>query len=293
MSRQLVSAVVAVAAGVTLMFIAARPAAGQTPPTSGRSWDPPRTTDGQPDIQGHWDTDDYASNVETRLQDAVSLKIQGMSDAAIAARKPISSIVDPPDGRIPYQTWAQARKQQILNRYGGEVVTEKPSTVRDVSPELLCTIGLPRIVYFAAFQVVQTPGYVLMSWERTREYRLIPLDTRPPLPWNVKLHMGDARGRWEGNTLVVHTTNLTDWSWFDAKGTIHTDAMTMDERYTVIDANTIRYQVTIQDPGVFTRPWTMVFNLQRRRVPADYEIMESACVEGERALANLLGDGHP
>ena len=62
---------------------------------------------------------------------------------------------------------------------------------------------------------------------------------------------------------------------------------------TFVDANTIKYQVTIEDPGAFTRPWTMVFNLQRRRVPADYEIMESACVEGERALAHVLGDRHP
>ena len=195
--------------------------------------------------------------------------------------------------KIPYRAWAEARRQQILRRYGGDVTTESPVTARDVSPELLCTIGLPRIVYFAPFQVVQAPGYVTMSWERTREYRLISLAERPPLPSNVKLHMGDARGRWEGNTLVVRTTNLSDWSWFDAKGTIHTDAMTMDERFTFVDANSIRYQVTIEDPGAFTRPWTMVFNLQRRRVPADYEIMESACVEGERALAHVLGAKHP
>lgn len=250
--------------------------------------------DGQPDIQGFWSEEPggpEAVNVETALQTTDSLRVQGWTDAQLAARKPISAIIDTPDGKIPYQPWAEARRQEILSRYGGDAVTGAPQSVRDVSPEILCIIGTPRVVFFADFQIVQTPDYVVMLWERSRAYRLIPLnDTRPRLPDAIKLHMGDARGRWDGNTLVVETTNLNDWSWFDSKGTIHTDAMTLVERFTRVNATTIDYQVTVTDPQAFTRPWTMRFTLKRVHAPDEgYELLEAACTEGERALEGILG----
>ena len=101
--------------------------------------------------------------------------------------------------------------------------------------------------------------------------------------------MGDARGRWEGNTLVVETTNLNDWDWFDYTGTFHSDAIGLVERFTFVDANTIQYQFTVTDPKVFTRPWTVAVSLERIHRAADYEMMEHACVEGERGVAALLG----
>jgi len=295
MRKRCFGPVLAIVAGVALVSLAQGSATAQAPLTTVKAWEPARTPDGQPDIQGFWGTDEYAGSLETGFRDPVTVKIQGGrrvgSPAALAAGKPVSLVVDPPDGKIPYQPWAEARRREIRSRYGA---TGTPLTARDVGPELSCTIGLPRIVYFAESQVVQTPGQVLMSWERTREYRVIPLDGRPPLPSSVKLHMGDARGHWEGNTLVVNTANLNDWSWFDGSGSIHTDAMSLVERFTPVDPNTLKYQVTVTDPKAFTRPWTMVFNLKRGHAEdKNYELLENSCAEGERALATLLGGESP
>ena len=104
--------------------------------------------------------------------------------------------------------------------------------------------------------------------------------------------MGDARGRWEGNTLIVETTNINDWDWLDAAATFHSDAMTAVERYTILDANTLDYKVTITDPNVFTQPWTAAFKMRRAHDPG-YEVLEHACVEGERAVDHILGKQRP
>jgi hypothetical protein len=251
-----------------------------------------RTPDGQPDIQGYWTEapgGPEAVNVETGFQTADSLRVQGWTDAQLAARKPVSAIIDAPGGRIPYQPWAEKRHEEIFHRYGGDEITGKPQTVRDVSSELLCVIGTPRLMFFADFQIVQTPGLIVMQWERSSDFRLIPLSTTTPLPAAVKLHNGDSRGRWEGNTLVIETSNLNDWSWFDSKGSFHTDGMTLVERLAVMDAKTIDYKVTVTDPKAFTQPWTMNFTLKQRYAPSQhYEIYETACVSGERALDKLV-----
>jgi len=291
--RLLGSAIAAVAtAAVVLLF--APHLAGQE---SAGGWTPPRVADGQPDIQGFWTEEPggpEAVNIETAMQTAESLRISGWTEERLKARKAISSIVDTPDGKIPYQPWAEARRQQILRRYGGDDITEKIQSLRDVSPELVCIIGTPRSVFFADFQIVQAPGVVVMAWERSGEYRIVPLNTKGPrLADSIKLHMGDARGRWEGNTLVVETSNLNDWSWFDSKGTIHSDAMSLVERFEFVDAKTMNYRVTVTDPKALTRPFTMAFTLKRRNVPGDgYEILETACVEGERGREAIVPAKH-
>ena len=282
--------------GMSFAFMAAPPAAGQAPPAAAENWTPPRTPDGQPDIQGIWSEEQGGAdgtNVETSFQTIDTLRVQGWSDERIKARKPISALVDTPDGRIPYQPWAEARRRHILSRYGGDEITAKPTSRREINPEISCILGMPRLAYWVDFQMTQVPGYIVQSWERTRAYRIVPLDGRPRLPSNIKLHMGDARGRWEGNTLVVNTTNMNDWTWFDSKGTLHTDALTLDERYTYVDPNTLRYEVTATDPKALTRPFTMRWTLKREHTPGDgYEILESACVEGERGLDVILGREH-
>ena len=251
-----------------------------------------RTPDGQPDIQGYWTEEaggPDAVNVENGFQTADSLRVQGWTEARLAARVPISAIIDAPGGRIPYQPWAQKRREEIFHRYGGDDITGAPQTVRDVTSELLCVIGTPRLMFFADFQIVQTPQFIVMSWERSGDFRVIPLFDRPPLPEQVKLHNGDSRGHREGNTLVIETSNLNDWSWFDSKGSFHTDAMTLVERLTVKDQKTIDYKVTVTDPQAYTQPWTMNFTLTQRHSPAEhYEIFETACVSGERALDSIL-----
>ena len=251
-----------------------------------------RTPDGQPDIQGYWTEETggpEAVNVETAFQTADSLRVQGWTDAQLAARVPVSSIIDAPGGRIPYQPWALKRREEIAHRYGGDEITGTPQTVRDVSSELLCVIGTPRLMFFADFQIVQTTGFIVMQWERSSDFRIVPLSNRSPLPAAVKLHNGDSRGRWDGNTLVVETSNLNDWSWFDSKGSFHTDAMTLVERLTVVDPKTIDYKVTVTDPKAFTQPWTMNFTLKQRYAPSEHhEIYETACVSGERALDDIV-----
>jgi len=251
-----------------------------------------RTPDGQPDIQGYWTEEaggPDAVNVENGFQTADSLRVQGWTEARLAARVPVSAIIDAPGGRIPYQPWAQKRREEIFHRYGGDDITGAPQTVRDVTSELLCVIGTPRLMFFADFQIVQTTQFIVMSWERSSDFRVIPLFDRPPLPEKVKLHNGDSRGHWEGNTLVIETSNLNDWSWFDSKGSFHTDAMTLVERLTVKDQKTIDYKVTVTDPQAYTQPWTMNFTLKQRPPPAEhYEIFETACVSGERALDSIL-----
>ena len=265
---------------------------GQTAAAAAKPWQPPRTPDGQPDIQGYWTEEaggPEAVNVETGFQTADSLRVQGWTDAQLAARVPVSSIIDTKNGKIPYQPWAEKRHDEIFHRYGGDEITGKPQTVRDVSSELLCVIGAPRLMFFADFQVVQAPGYVIMAWERSSDFRIIPISDRPHLPANVKLHNGDSRGRWEGNTLVIDTTNLNDWSWFDGKGSFHTDAMTTVERLTFLDPKTIDYKVTVTDPVAFTQPWTMNFTFTLRHPASErYEIYETACVSGEKALDKLV-----
>jgi hypothetical protein len=253
---------------------------------------PLRLSDGQPDIQGFWTEEPggpEAVNVETGMQTADSLRVTGWTEAQLAARKPVSSIIDTKDGKIPYQPWAQKRHEQIFSRYGGDETTDTPKTVRDLSSELLCVIGTPRLMFFADFELVQAPGHIVMQWERSGDFRIVPIGDRPHLPEAIKTHNGDSRGRWDGNTLVIDTTNLNDWSWFDGKGSFHSDAMTTVERLTLVDAKTIDYKVTVTDPKIFTQPWTMNFTLKLRRPASEhYEIYETACVEGERSLDHLL-----
>lgn len=281
--------VIRVAMAAAVVVSLAVPAAAQT---AARAWEPPRTPDGQPDIQGFWGEPAGGAdgtNVETSFQTAETLLVQGWTKEKIAARKPVSAIVDTPDGMIPYQPWAEARRQQILSRYGGDVITGKPESPRDVNPDLFCLLGVPRLLYWQDFQVVQAPGYVVMAWERTHAYRIIPLDGRPHAPAKVKMYMGDARGRWEGHTLVVETRNLRDWSWFDSKGTLHSDEMTLVERYAYVDRDTLELRITFTDPQTLARPFTMAWTLTREHAgDPRYEIMEYACAEGERARDLIL-----
>jgi hypothetical protein len=275
------------------LIFCATSAEPQAPVTTAAAWQPPRTADGQPDIQGFWREAPggaNGTNIETGFQTADTLRVQGWTDAQLAARVPSSGIVDPADGRVPYQPWAAARRAEILSRYGGDVITGRPQTVRDVNPDLFCMLGMPRLVYWQDFQVVQAPGYVVMLWERTHAFRAIPLSDRPHPSARVKTFMGDSRGHWEGNTLVVETRNLRDWTWFDSKGTFHTDALTLFERYTYVDRDTLRVRITADDPGALTRPFTMDWTLQRQHADEPgYELLEYACVEGERASESILG----
>jgi len=144
------------------------------------------------------------------------------------------------------------------------------------------------------FKILQTPGYVVMAWERTHGYRVVSLRGGPHVGENIRLAVGDARGHWEGNTLIVETTNVSDWTWFDAAGSFHSDAIRTVERITPVDADTLDYKVTVTDPKVLTRPFTIVVPQKRAKPRADRdelagEFLEDSCVEGnQRNLERML-----
>ena len=276
----------AFAIGAIVVLVASWPLAAQRPAQAPPKPWPSSTADGQPDVQGQWGSDAYTQDLETGLPDEETNTIQGRGP--VDRSKAVSVVTDPRDGQIPYQAWASTRRLHIPSFRRGETSKGPAASLRDVRPQTFCLVGLPRLNWYGDFQIVQEKGSVVMLWEWSHAFRVITLDdARPHLPPNVKLSMGDARGRWEGNTLVVDTTNMNDWDWFDATGTFHSDAMSMVERFTFVDAKTMNYQVTITDPKVLTRPFTITLPFVKRARPANYELFESACVEGEKRMEEL------
>lgn len=284
---------------VMLVFVAPGVAAGQAPPAADEDF--ARTPDGQPDLQGVvWTTGPdevlYTGDLESGVADEAARTVQGQR-----VYPGSSLVIDPPDGLIPYKPWAAAKRESLPHErqaalIGRKVTERAPRTLRDIRPQTMCLPAAPRIVFDRDFRVMQTADSVIMLWEWSHAYRVIPLDGRPRISSKVKMAMGDARGRWEGKTLVVETTNVNDWDWLDSAGTFITGAMTSVERFTMVDANTISYEVTITDPNVFTRPWTVAFPIRARR---DKEVvdwfgkLETACVEGERSVDNIIEGGDP
>ena len=176
-------------------------------------------------------------------------------------------IVDPPDGKIPYQPAALAtRKQNFANR-----ATADPET-RCFQP------GVPRATYDPwPLQIFQNDAGVYIVYQDLHAYRIIHLDGSPHnegLPYA----MGDSRGHWEGNTLVADVLSFSDATWLDAAGNFHSDALHVVERYTRKDRDTLTYEATIEDPKVFTRPWKIRMPLQLQK---GVQILEDECVEDE------------
>lgn len=231
-----------------------------------KSFKPPRTSAGQPDLQGLWEasTTTGGQSIEAYPRDSFGF------------RATTSMVVEPADGKVPYQPWAVAERKENLDRY--------------TDPYGMCfPAGVPRQMYlFRTRSIVQRSGDVTIVNEAGGHiYRVIPTDGRPHLGKEIKLWMGDSRGRWEGNTLVVDVTNFTDKTWFDVLANFHSDAMHVVERFTLVDGDTIHYEATIDDPKVYTRPWKLAFPLVRNKEPG-YEQMEEACHEGNNNRAGLL-----
>jgi hypothetical protein len=237
-----------------------------------------RTADGQPDIQGVWHGVPGGSYSIQDLE-LQAIYQQNRRNDALRGK---SRIIDPPDGKLPYQPWAAAKAKNILDNH----LNPKPEHLDPVSR---CVVqGVPRGMFQGEYEVLQTPGQIVFLIEPVHAYRVIPLDARPHLPQDIKLFMGDSRGRWEGNTLVVTTTNFNNLTWFDIVGSFHSTAMTIVERFTIVNRDYIAYQATITDPRVYTRPWTLANRIERM---TDYEIFEEACHEGEQSADSILA--HP
>jgi hypothetical protein len=228
------------------------PAGGQTPAAKTL----PRTADGRPNLQGIWQVRNRASY---DLQDHAAK--HGMPAG--------KGVVE--GGEIPYQPWAAAKKQENF------VYRQK------ADPLAQCFMpGVPRIMYMEfPFHIFQTRDHVAMTFEWSQVHRLIYTNGKPG-PVGIEFWMGDSRGRWEGDTLVVTVTDHNDKTWFDMSGNFHSEALRLVERYTMLDADTIQYEVTIEDPKVFTRPWKIGMPLHR--VKGIDRILEYQCqAEAEEA----------
>lgn len=189
-----------------------------------------------------------------------------------------SLIVDPPDGQLPALTPA-GRGRIDARRSARE---RNHSWVDRNLWERCLTRGVPRLPgsYNNNFMIVQSPGYVAILVEMIHETRIIPLDGRPPLGSRIRQWMGNSLGRWEGETLVVETTQFTDQQEF--RGT--SAELRLVERFTRVDATTIDYQFAIDDATAYTRPWTVAVPMKR----VDEDVFEYACHEGNVGMEGIL-----
>jgi hypothetical protein len=266
-----------------VLSLASTSATGQTSRNAPKPWSPPRTSDGQPDIQGIWSLQRGTPPFPQSIEEGAEPR-----QTVLASNEFLrgSAIVDPPDGKVPYQPWAAAKKKARFDRiYDPDPAGRDPVSTRCV------LAGLPRMQYQTGFRILQVPGHVVILFEFQHAYRVIPLDGRPHPPANVKLWMGDSRGRWEGNTLRVEVTNHHDTPWLDWAGNFHSDALRMVERWTFVGAGRINYEATMEDPKVYTRPWKIALTYVRNE-QEDYEQQEDSCYEGTAADAGRYAPGH-
>jgi hypothetical protein len=228
-----------------------------------------RTAAGQPDLQGVWRVWNLAK---------YDLEDHGAKPGVPAGR---GFVVDPADGKIPYRPEALAKRQQNYDN------TKNPDPWKNADPVVKCYLpGIPRMTYLGwPFQIIQTPEYVTFAYEWAHKKRQIPIDSKVPVPKDETAWMGMARGHYEGNSLVVNLTNFNSYSWFDAAGNYHSDALQVVERYTPINADTLQYEATMTDPKVFTRPWTIRMTIQRQK---DIGLLDYECT----AMLDELGIHH-
>ena len=221
-------------------------AAGQTPSAS-----VPRTADGKPDLSGFWQTMNAAAwNVEDHSASMNVPAGQGVVEG----------------GTIPYLSAALTKRDEnFRNRATAD-------------PEAKCfLLGVPRITYAGfPFQILQTAQQVTVLYEWAHATRYIYTNGTPHPPGHIDWWMGDSRGHWDGDTLVVDVVDFGEETWLDRAGNYHSDALHVVERYTPIDADHVNYQVTLEDPKVYARPWTMSMILYRHR-EKNFQLLEYEC----------------
>jgi hypothetical protein len=292
--------------------------ASTSPSAQTKKWTPPRTPDGHPDLQGIWDfrsatplerparfagrefmTAEEAVEYEQLAlaredgrppDDARSLEEQSVHPVwwLDYGKKPVktartSLIVNPPDGKIPPQS-DEGKERAAARRAAARTHGPADSYENRSLMERCITRGLPEVTlpgpYNNNLQIVQTPGYVMLLTEMIHDARIVPMDGRPHNSPNIRSWMGDSRGRWESDTLVVDTINFTDRTNFRGAGAnLH-----LVERFTRVDADTIEYRFTLEDPTTWTKPWTVAYPIVKTEGP----IYEFACHEGNYGLRDIL-----
>jgi hypothetical protein len=309
------NALAAAIAPVIMALLVQMPVAGQAPAKAkapAKTWTPPRTPDGQPDLQGFWNnttltplerpselagkqvlTEQEAVEYQRRVQEQADATPPGVLGRAlggywfergeVVAGRRSSLIVDPPDGRIPALTpaaqklaAARAQERNLHPADGPEdrTLQERCLLWGGAGPPMMPT------AYNSNYQIVQSRGYVVIFVEMIHDARIIPLDRRPHLAPEIRQWLGDSRGHWEGNTLVVDTTNFNGQTAFRGSS----ENLHLIERFTRVDAETIRYEFTVDDPATFTKPWTAEIPMRKTHGP----IYEYACNEGNYSLGDIL-----
>ena len=316
-----------------VVFMATPPVVAQSPSSSktnapAKKYVVPRTSWGDPKLEGTWSTDDaigvpierpaqfgdrrYFNDQElaertTRDDQARQRSLEVRSAPAPAGgggvnppshwgeqgtrtARQTSFVIDPPDGKIPAVTPEAQRRAAGRDRGSfGDGPFDGPENFtnydRCITRSVVGSI-FPR-PYGNGLDIVQGPGYVAIRHEMIHETRVIPIGSRPHVGPGIRLYMGDSRGRWEGDTLVVESTNFTDRTsiGFNGNGLRHSEALKLVERFTRVDAETIQYEVTIDDPKTYVRPFTMAVPFTTQ---PGYQNFEYACHEGNYGLKNIL-----
>ena len=317
MKRRFLAASLALVAVVLLGSV---PAIGQSAASKTRAakWDQLRTPWGDPDVQGIWNnvtatpmerpkelsekallTNEEAAQYEKRVADrqtaaesrphtGYSATIWFESSHSLSDNR-TSLLLQPPGGRLPPLT-PEAQKMAEQQTQARKVSpADKPE---DRGPYERCiTRGLPGAMlpgfYNHNYHIFQTPGYVVISVEMIHDARIIPMDGRPHAGVGIKQWLGDSRGRWEGNTLVVETTNLRDIDQRNVGVWGTTERGRVVERFTRLGPDVMDYQVTIDDPAWYTQSWTASIPMSKVKGP----LYEYACHEGNYGLFNILA-GH-
>ena len=321
----------AVIAGA-VMFVAPVAGQAPAAAAKSKAYVPPKTPWGDPDLQGTWPgnmgvpmqrplnlgtratltEEEYAQRVQqAQRQASADAQEFSTSDTRVGIGPPsywtergkptkqTSLIVDPPDGRLPALTAAEEKVRKearggkgFTGEWRGEA--DKPDDLnlyyRCITRGLLGSI-IP-VVYNNGNQIIQAPGYIAIRNEMIHETRVIPLDRRPHVGSDIRMYLGDSRGHWEGNTLVIETTNLTDKDAIGSNGAgypgdpgHHSADLTLIEKLTRVDANTLNYEATVNDPKTWTKPWTMRIELKKDN---NYQLLEYACHEGNYAMGDIL-----
>jgi hypothetical protein len=304
----------AIALALLLVLLGPVPAAGQK-----KAWTAPHTPDGQPDLQGYWSSatltplerpaelagkpflteqeaaayekqllqtgnrDRREANAETDVGRAYNEFWFERGNKVVGTRR-TSLIVDPPDGRIPPLLPEAQKIADAARAYARQHPADGPED-RGLPERCLLwpTAGPPMLPggYNNNYQIIQSPGYVVILVEMIHDVRIIPLDGRPHLGSNVRQWMGDSRGHWEGNTLVVDTTDFNGKARFRGAD----EKMHLTERFTRADPDTLLYEFTVDDPTAFTKPWSAQVPMRKSEGP----IFEYACHEGNYGMEGILG----
>jgi hypothetical protein len=278
------------------------------------SWKAPRTSWGHPSLEGTWSTDDMRSvpyerpeaigeraeltpeELAARLaSNAADLDrarnrqtFSGRNDVGIRTFGYTSLVVDPPNGRLPPLTEAGRARPVIDGTYGpGPYDSTHDFTLYDRCITRGILGGALPVAYGNGIRIVQTPTSVAISYEMIHDTRIIPLDGRAHVDDDIRLYLGNSRGRWDGDTLVVETRNLTDRTSFgrNGRGPRHSAAMRMTERFTRVDPDMIEYTITAEDPLAYTAPFTVRFMYTTQ---PGYTIYEYSCHEGNVAVPQAL-----